>query len=82
MKSTGIIRGVDHLGRLVIPKEIRTRLNIQDDVDSFEIFMEGNSVILRKYEPTCVFCGNANGVISFNGKNICQKCIRELSQKL
>ena len=82
MKSTGIIRGVDHLARLVIPKEIRTRLNIQDDVDSFEIFMEGNSVILRKYEPTCVFCGNANGVISFNGKNICQKCIRELSQKL
>ena len=79
MKSTGIVRKVDELGRIVLPIELRRTLNI-DEKDSLEIYVDGSSVILRKYEPSCVFCGDAGDVLTYKGKNICRACLREMSQ--
>ncbi|SHK08718.1 transcriptional pleiotropic regulator of transition state genes [Anaerobranca californiensis DSM 14826] len=77
MKSTGIVRKVDELGRVVLPIELRRTLNI-DTKDSLEIYVDGEKVILKKYHPACVFCGEADDVKYFKGKNICQNCIDEL----
>ncbi|MDO4200024.1 MAG: AbrB/MazE/SpoVT family DNA-binding domain-containing protein [Clostridia bacterium] len=81
MKSTGIVRKVDSLGRVVLPIELRNSLNI-NQADALEIFTEGDRIILRKYEPYCVFCGEVDDVINFNSKNVCKKCAGELSQKI
>ncbi len=78
MKSTGMVRAVDKMGRVVIPKEIRAQLNIQNDVDSFEIYMEDGKVILQKYQPTCVFCDNLRATIKFAGHHVCSDCIEKL----
>jgi transcriptional pleiotropic regulator of transition state genes len=78
MKSTGIVRKVDELGRCVIPIELRRTLNINEG-DGLEIFVDGDKVILRKYEPDCIFCGNADGITNFKGKNICPDCIGKMS---
>lgn len=67
MKSTGIVRKVDELGRIVLPIELRRTLDI-DVKDSLEIYVDGSQIILKKYEPACVFCGNAKDVINFKGK--------------
>lgn len=77
MKSTGIVRKVDELGRVVIPIELRRTLYIQER-DSLEIYVDGDKIILRKYEPACVFCGNANDVVIFRGKNVCKECLEEM----
>ena len=58
MKSTGIVRKVDELGRIVLPIELRRTMGI-DVKDALEIYVEGDTIMLRKYEPSCVFCGNA-----------------------
>ena len=79
MKSTGIVRKVDELGRIVIPKELRRNLGIEIK-DPLEIYVDGDQVILKKYEPTCLFCGEGNGVRNFNGKNICPSCIKSISK--
>lgn len=80
MKATGIVRPVDPLGRVVIPIEIRRNLNISTD-DALEVFVENDTIVLKKYEPACIFCGEADGVKNLKGKNICEKCLAEL-QKL
>ena len=67
MKSTGIVRKVDELGRIVLPIELRRTLDIEVK-DSLEIYVDGSQIILKKYEPACVFCGNAKDVINFKGK--------------
>lgn len=77
MKSTGIVRSLDALGRIVIPKEIRRTLNIEEQ-DSIEIFVNGDQVVLRKYEPGCILCGNVEDLWNVQGKNFCKKCIAEL----
>jgi transcriptional pleiotropic regulator of transition state genes len=77
MKATGIVRKVDELGRIVLPMELRRTLNIQKE-DPIEIFVDGESIILRKYEPACIFCGDAVEVTNIRGKNICRKCLDEL----
>lgn len=77
MKSTWIVRKVDELGRIVLPIELRRTLDIAER-DSLEIYVDGSSVILKKYQPACVFCDNAKDVVNFKGKNICQDCIKEL----
>ena len=81
MKSTGIVRKVDELGRIVLPIELRRTLDIAEK-DALEIFIDGNTIILKKYEPACIFCGNAKDVIVFEGKNICPDCIRKLRGNL
>lgn len=77
MKSTGIVRKVDELGRIVLPIELRRTLDIAER-DSLEIFVDGSSIILKKYQPSCVFCDDAKGVFTFKGKNICPNCAKEL----
>ena len=81
MKSTGIVRRVDELGRIVLPIEQRRILEIGDR-DSLEIFIEDNMLILKKYQPACIFCGNAKDVMTFKGRNICPNCIHEINTKL
>jgi len=76
----GVIRRVDQLGRIVLPIELRRKLDILVEKDSLEIYVEGNSVILKKYEPACIFCGNARNVFIFKGKNICTSCIKEIQE--
>jgi transcriptional pleiotropic regulator of transition state genes len=73
MKSTGIVRKVDELGRVVIPIELRRTLDVNEG-DGLEIFVDNDRIILRKYEPACIFCGNADDVKNFRGKNICREC--------
>ena len=80
MKSTGMIRAVDRMGRVVIPKEIRTQLKIENDVDSFEIYMDGDRVILQKYHPTCIFCDSLMDVIGYQGYSICKNCVAKLNE--
>lgn len=77
MKATGIVRKVDELGRVVLPKELRRTYRIEEG-DGMEIFVDGDTLILKKYEPACVFCGEAKDVVEFRGKNICPACRREL----
>ena len=79
MKSTGIVRRVDELGRIVLPIELRRTLDIGEK-DALEIFAEGEQIILKKYQPTCIFCGEANGVINYKGKQICKSCIKEINK--
>lgn len=77
MKSTGIVRKVDDLGRIVIPKELRRTLAINES-DPVEIYVEGEQIILKKYQPTCIFCGEGKDVINYKGKSICKSCINEI----
>ncbi len=79
MRSTGMIRAVDKMGRVVIPKEIRAQLGVQNDVDSFEIYMEGDSVVLRKYQPTCIFFFFFADSVEFGGHTVCKNCIEKLN---
>ena len=79
MKSTGIVRKVDELGRVVIPIELRRTLDI-DIKDSLEIYVDGNIIMLKKYEPACVFCGDAKSITQFKEKNICRNCIKALAK--
>ena len=80
MKSTGIIRKVDDLGRIVLPIELRRMLDIEER-DELEIYMENERIILQKYEPSCIFCGSSRDLISYRGRNVCQDCIREMTAK-
>lgn len=77
VKSTGIVRQVDSLGRIVLPIELRRNLDIAEK-DSLEIYVEDDHIILKKYSPACTFCSNATEVTQFKGKNICRKCLAEL----
>lgn len=80
MKSTGIVRSVDPLGRMVVPAELREKFGVKDGKGAFEIFVDGDSIILKKYEPTCVFCGGSESITVFKDRNICDKCIKELTK--
>ena len=77
MKATGIVRKLDQLGRIVIPKELRNTFYLKED-DPIEIFVDGNDIILRKYQPACIFCNDASDVIQYEGKNICKNCIKKI----
>lgn len=81
MKSTGIVRKVDELGRIVLPIELRRTLDIVEK-DRIEIFVDGESIILRKYQPGCIFCDNVKDVIDYKGKRICRECINAMEEKL
>lgn len=74
LKSTGIVRKVDELGRVVIPIELRRTLGIGEK-DALEIYVDGERIILKKYEPACIFCGNAEKVIHYKDKIICKECL-------
>ena len=78
MKSTGIVRKVDELGRIVLPSELRKSLGI-DIKDPLEIYVSGESIILKKYLPACVFCGSADNINNFKNKNICKTCLKQIA---
>lgn len=80
MKSTGITRKIDELGRIVLPIELRRKMGIAEK-DSLEIYVEGDSIILKKYEPACIFCGNAKNITTYMDKNVCSNCIKELNNR-
>jgi transcriptional pleiotropic regulator of transition state genes len=78
MKATGIVRKIDPLGRIVVPAELRKTLNIKEK-EPFEIYVENNdTIIFKKYEPACTFCGEARDTSSFKGKIICSNCLNTL----
>ena len=79
MKSTGIVRKVDELGRIVLPIELRRMLDIADK-DALEIYVDVDGIVLKKYAPACIFCGNANEIVNFRGKKICSECLAELQR--
>jgi len=80
VKSTGIVRKVDELGRIVLPIELRRTLDIAER-EALEIYVDGESIMLKKYQPACIFCGSSDDIQKIHGKNVCAKCIKEL-QKL
>lgn len=80
MKSTGIVRKVDELGRIVLPMEIRKILDIKER-DAIEIFTDDDTIVLKKYQPACLFCGQAENVVYFAGKRICRTCLEELRRQ-
>ena len=79
MKSTGIVRAIDELGRVVVPKELRRTMNI-DTGDTMEIFTSEDKIILRKYRPGCVLCDNVDNLHTFNGKPVCATCISKIKE--
>ena len=79
MKSTGIIRKVDELGRIVLPIEIRRNLDFAER-DELEIYMENERIILQKYQPNCIFCASSVALNSYKGKNVCRDCIRAMNK--
>ena len=78
MNEKGIIRPVDKLGRIVIPKELRRMLDVKNDIDSFEITVSGDSLVLKKHNPRCIFCGNEEECIEYSGHLVCKGCIENL----
>lgn len=80
MKATGIVRKVDCLGRVVIPKEFREKRG-WDMSTPLEIFKGDDAIILREYQPACIFCDRAEGVTKYKGKKVCSNCRKELEQK-
>ena len=81
MKSTGIIRRVDQLGRIVLPAELRKTMNISDR-DALEIFVDDDKIILSKYTPACIVCDNVDNVVHFKGKRICAACLEKLKSEV
>lgn len=81
MKSTGIVRRVDELGRIVLPKELRDTLNIHEKTP-LAIFVDGEDIILRKYGRSCVFCGTDNELLDLHGHPVCEKCARKIAADL
>ena len=80
MKTTGIVRKIDDLGRMVIPIELRKTMNINKK-DPMEIFVDDDKIILRKYEPACIFCDSADNTIEFEGRTICGSCKEKIAEK-
>ena len=69
MKTSGIVRKLDHLGRVVLPVEMRRLLNISEK-DALEIFVQDDSIVIRKHHDECVFCGSVRDVVSIKGRNV------------
>ena len=79
MKSTGIVRRMDELGRIVLPVELRRTLDIAER-DELEIYLDDDKVVLKKYEPSCVFCAALRGLVTFRGRNVCMECVQTMKE--
>ena len=77
MKNSGITRHVDELGRIVIPIELRNKFGISEK-DPMEVFVDGSTIVLKKFEPNCIFCGNSRKLSEYKDKLICQKCLQQI----
>ncbi len=80
MKNTGIVRKVDELGRIVLPVEMRRVLEISEK-DPLEIYVDGENIILKKYQASCIFCGSSKNLVEYREKNICSSCIKKLREQ-
>lgn len=79
MKSTGVVRKIDELGRVVLPKELRRSLDLNEK-DPMEIYVDGEMIIFKKYQPDCIFCGSGDEIKTYRSKNVCSKCLREMQK--
>lgn len=80
MKSTGIVRKIDDLGRVVLPIELRRQLDLDKDA-ALEIYVDEDRIMLKKYQPACLFCGSLDGLTQYQGRNVCAAC-RQAMQNL
>ena len=80
-KARGMVRQGDELGRIVLPVELRRTMDIVEK-DALEIYVDGNSIVLRKYRPSCIFCDSTKDVRTFRGRNVCPRCLRELRERV
>ncbi len=80
MKSIGVVRKVDDLGRIVLPIEIRKTLDIGEK-DSLEIFIDEDRIVLQKYQPACTFCNRIDNIVYFNNKRVCAACIAKMKEQ-
>ena len=80
MKSTGVVRRLDELGRIVLPIEIRKTLDLQQK-DAVEIFIDEDKIILQKYQPACIFCNQVDNIVYFGGKRLCASCIAKMKEQ-
>ena len=81
MKSTGIVRKIDKLGRLTLPTELRRTFNINER-DPVEMFVDDNMIILKKFETSCIFCGSTENLKEFNSKSVCAECAKYIKNKM
>lgn len=77
MKATGIVRKIDDLGRIVLPMELRRVLGLEEGA-SLEIFTEEDTIVLRRYQPVCVFCGSRKDLVTYRRQCVCEDCRRAL----
>lgn len=80
MKATGIVRNIDSYGRFVFPSELRERLGVKENGGAFEVFVDDDAIILKKYEPACTFCGSLDGIVIYEERNICKCCVKKISK--
>jgi len=78
LKPAGVVRKVDQLGRIVLPKSLRKRYQMNEG-DPVEILVQGDHIILERYHPRCVFCGSIDDVREFKERYLCSACITEMS---
>lgn len=79
MKALGIVRTVDRLGRLVLPADLRKTMDYGID-EPLEIFVEDDKIILKKYNPSCLFCGSNENTVKYKDKLVCVECAKKLSE--
>lgn len=80
MRSEGIVRNIDSVGRIVLPRDLRVRLGLNTENSAVEIYTDGDKIIFKKYAPACVFCNNADDIIVYKGNNICKECVKIMSE--
>ena len=80
MKSVGIVRKIDELGRIVLPIETRRQLDLEPK-DGVEIFVDEDRIILKKYQPCCIFCGDGDDIVLFRDKKVCRRCLQDMQEK-
>lgn len=81
MKQIGYVSKIDSLGRVVIPKPVRQMYNLEKE-DAIEILPKENGLLIRKYQPTCLFCGETDNIVSHQGISVCEECIKKLYKKI
>ncbi len=82
MRTTGIKRPIDAVGRFVIPMELRKHLNIVDAQDELEVFVDEDKIILKKYSPSCFLCSSSDELVEYNDHKICKSCITKLAESV
>ena len=78
MKATGIVMKFDENGRFVLPMELRRQLGLNAADAALEVFVDNDSIILKKYEPSCVFCDSMDELITYKEKKVCRKCAEKI----